>query len=187
MEATTEMTGSIQMQCNQRLTNLYNQSHKTLLSFSNWVTKNKSEAEDITADLYVYLAKQCRQKIWWKDSYNILYCQKFIRHRWLNRAPKLDRMIYVGATLSNEIIDIEYDIERDERIMKAHDEVMKSIQSLKSTKMFAPAMIWELYWTSDDTLDDVAQKIGISKSTVFLSIKKVRKYLKENLQTPFED
>ena len=183
----TEVTGSIQQQCSDRLSNLYTQSHKTLLSYANWISKNREEAEELCSDLYLYLAKQCREKIWWGDSYNILYCQKFLRHRWLNRAPKLDRTIYVGPTLTIDIEEIEYNYERDERIMRVHEEVMAEIQRIKKTKMFAPAMIWELYWTSDDTLDEVAHKIGISKSTVFLAIKKIRKYMKENIKTPFED
>ena len=76
----TEVTGSIQQQCSDRLSNLYTQSHKTLLSYANWISKNREEAEELCSDLYLYLAKQCREKIWWGDSYNILYCQKFLRH-----------------------------------------------------------------------------------------------------------
>jgi hypothetical protein len=39
---------------------------------------------------------------------------------------------------------------------------------------------------SSDTLDDVSNKIGISKSTTFLAVKKVRRYLKEVLDNPFQ-
>jgi predicted DNA binding protein len=38
---------------------------------------------------------------------------------------------------------------------------------------------------SDDTLDEVANKIGISKSTTFLAVRKVRRILKEVIDNPF--
>jgi predicted DNA-binding protein YlxM (UPF0122 family) len=40
---------------------------------------------------------------------------------------------------------------------------------------------------SDDTLDEVARKTKISKSTVFLAVKKVRRYLKDVVDNPFKD
>jgi predicted DNA-binding protein YlxM (UPF0122 family) len=52
--------------------------------------------------------------------------------------------------------------------------------------MWAPAKIFELYWMSDKTLDEVANDIKISKSTVFLSVKKIRKYLENTLDNPFK-
>jgi hypothetical protein len=38
---------------------------------------------------------------------------------------------------------------------------------------------------SDKTLDEVARDTKISKSTVFLSVKKIRKYLESTLENPF--
>jgi predicted DNA-binding protein YlxM (UPF0122 family) len=51
--------------------------------------------------------------------------------------------------------------------------------------MWPQARIFELYWLSDKTLDEVANDIKISKSTVFLSVKKIRKYLESTLDNPF--
>jgi DNA-directed RNA polymerase specialized sigma subunit len=48
-------------------------------------------------------------------------------------------------------------------------------------------MIYEIYWTSEDTLQEVADKIGISKSTTFIAIKKIRKHLKGLIKNPFID
>jgi hypothetical protein len=39
---------------------------------------------------------------------------------------------------------------------------------------------------SSDTLDEVSKKIGISKSTTFISVKKIRKYLESILDNPFK-
>jgi predicted DNA binding protein len=40
---------------------------------------------------------------------------------------------------------------------------------------------------SNDTLDEVAKKIGISKSTTFLAVRKIRNYLKESIDNPFKE
>lgn len=94
-------------------------------------------------------------------------------------------MQYFGS-IQTESADTEYDIDLDESIMDAYDAVMNEIQRLKRTKGFSSAMIYEIYWTSDDTLQEVADKIGISKSTVFTHLKKVRQHMKSIIKNPFE-
>jgi predicted DNA-binding protein YlxM (UPF0122 family) len=63
---------------------------------------------------------------------------------------------------------------------------MNELHKLKVTRMWPQAKIFELYWLSDKTLDEVANDIKISKSTVFLSVKKIRKYLESTLENPFK-
>jgi DNA-binding CsgD family transcriptional regulator len=38
---------------------------------------------------------------------------------------------------------------------------------------------------SEDTLQETADKIGISKSTTFIAVKKIRKYLQNTIKSPF--
>jgi DNA-directed RNA polymerase specialized sigma subunit len=86
-----------------------------------------------------------------------------------------------------DTIDTEYDYERDEKIDKAYDEVKEELSNMKKRKGFASAMIYEHYWFSEKTLDEVSKDIKISKSTVFLAVKKVKKHLKQNIQNPFNN
>lgn len=181
------LSGSIQLQCDRRLTNLYNQSHTWLLQVSYNICKSYEESEELVSDLYVYLAKDCKPNIWWGDSYNLIYCQKFLTHRWYNRVGKLKRYQYTETPVELDIPYEEYDESRDRDIMKAHEEVLKELNRLRITRLWAPAKIFEIYWMSDRTLDQVAKEIGISKSTVFLSIKRIRNYLKDILDNPFEN
>ena len=46
--------------------------------------------------------------------------------------------------------------------------------------------LYSMYWMGDDTLQELADKIGISKSTVFIAIKKIRKHMKEVINDPFK-
>jgi DNA-directed RNA polymerase specialized sigma subunit len=85
-----------------------------------------------------------------------------------------------------DTIDEEYNIEYDTKIQIAYDEVREELDSMKKRKGWSNAMIYEHYWFSEKTLDEVSRDIGISKSTTFLAVKKVKKHLKNNIQNPFE-
>ena len=181
-----EVTGSIQLECERRLTNLFNESHSWLIQVANKITKNKASSEDVVMELYEYLHKKQNVKLFWgPNSYNLKYCSKFLRHRFINKTKKLNRTTYVEEVIDNEV-DTPYDVERDLTIQRAHEEVLSELKKLEITKMWPSARIFELYWMSPDTLDDVSNKIGISKSTTFLAVKKVRRYLKDVLDNPFQ-
>lgn len=182
-----ESTGSIQIECERRLGNLYRESHHWLLQVAYNVTKNTENSEDMVQELYEYLHKKCNTKLFWGDnSYNLLYCSKFLKHRFYNKTKKLNRTTYVEEIIDFEI-DIPYDTEKDLAIQKAYDEVTIELKRLETTKMWPQSKLFQLYWCSDKTLDEVAKDIGISKSTTFLAVKKIRTYLKQVIDNPFDD
>jgi RNA polymerase sigma factor (sigma-70 family) len=179
-----EITGSQQIECNQRLTNLANQSHEWLLKVSYNICKSRLESEDLVGDLYLYLGERCNPKLYYDTSFNLMYCMSYIRSRWINKVKRNKKMQYV-PTIQSEAINEEYDITLDNDIMDAYQSVMSEIKRLKQTRQFSSAMIYEIYWCGDDTLQEVADKIGISKSTVFIHLKKVRQHLKGIVKNPF--
>jgi len=182
-----EVTSSIEQECERRLTNLFNESHNWLIQSAKKITKNTEEAECLVMELYEYLHIKKNQKLFWgDDSYNLFYCSKFLHSRFINKTKKLNRISYVEEIYPYEM-DIPYDTEKDLAIQKAHEDVLEEITKLKRKKGFASAMIFEMYWMSDKTLDEVAKDIGISKSTTFLAVRKIRKYLKEVIDNPFTD
>jgi len=181
-----EVTGSVRGECNQRLDNLYRQSHIWLLQVSYNICKSKLESQELVQDLYLYLAEKCNAKLYYSNSYNLMYCMSFIRSRWINKNKRAQKMQYIPNVYS-ESSDEVYDTELDLGIMEAYDAVMNEINRLKRTKGFSSAMIYEIYWTGDDTLQEVADKIGISKSTVFTHLKKVRQHLKGVIKNPFNE
>lgn len=180
-----EVTGSLAIECAKRLEVLFTESNVWLLQVSYNICKNKQESEDLVMELYEYLHKKQNPKIFYLNSYNLMYCMAFLKHRWINKTKKLNRISYVSEFQTNEA-DVPYDVDRDMAIMRAHEEVQSEIKRLKNTKAFAPAMLYELYWGSDDTLQQLADKIGISKSTCFIHIKKIRNHLKSVIKNPYE-
>ena len=81
--------------------------------------------------------------------------------------------------------DVPYDEARDVEIMKAYDDVMQELKDLQVTRLWSSARLYSMYWMSEDTLNEVAQKIGISKSTTFLAIKKIRTHMALTIKNPF--
>jgi RNA polymerase sigma factor (sigma-70 family) len=186
-------SGSIQKcECEKRLVGLFNESNKWLLSAANKITKNKIESEDLVQELYIYLHEKCNPKLFYgENTYNLYYCNKFLHSRFMNKVKKLNRTKNVGLIGQDyspweEQDEIEYDVEKDIQLEKAHKEVLDELNRLKITKMWPQSKIFELYWMSDKTLDEVATDTKISKSTVFLAVKKVRRYLKDVIDNPFK-
>jgi hypothetical protein len=179
-------SGSLCIECNRRLTNLYNESHTWLLGEAKKITKHREESECLVSELYIYLHEKCNPKIFWgTDSYNLFYCNKFLHSRFMNKTKKLNKTIIVDKMKDRPDEDI-YDEEFDKRLEDAHNQVLSELKDLQRTKMWTPARIFELYWMSDDTLDETSKKIGISKSTTFIAVKKIRKYLKNTIDNPFK-
>jgi DNA-directed RNA polymerase specialized sigma24 family protein len=184
-----EVTGSIEMECERRLTNLYIQSHTWLLQVSYNICKSYTDSEDLVSMLYEYLHNKKNPKLFWKeDSYNLIYCMKFLQHRWLNQTKKKNRIKYIGEIHCDDETQFEeYDVQKDIDIMETYDRVKEELNRLKGTKMWTSAKLYELYWYSDKNLNEVADAIGISKSTTFLAIRKIRTHMKEILDNPFND
>lgn len=176
----------LKCECNKRLELLYKTKHKWLVSEANKLTKNYDTAQDLVQELYEYLTKKCNPSIFWGDSYNIFYCNKFLHSRFINQNKK-DKINFSLSPANENIPEEEYDLENDLKFQKAHDEIIHSLKKLQTTKMWPKAKIFELYWMSDDTLEETSKKIGISKSTTFIAVKDMRKWLKNNIQNPFDN
>jgi RNA polymerase sigma factor (sigma-70 family) len=181
-------SGSIQQcECERRLVGLHAESYSWLINAARKVTKQREEAEDLVQELYIYLHEKCNQKLFYGDNtYNLFYCNKFLHSRFMNKVRKLNRVKLMGDyTPWEEQGETIYDEEMDLKLQEAHDEVLNELNRLKITRMWPQAKIFELYWMSENTLDEVAKNTKISKSTVFLAVKKVRKYLKEVIDNPY--
>ena len=44
-----------------------------------------------------------------------------------------------------------------------------------------------MYINSDYTLDSLAKELNLSKSTIFLAVKKIKTHLKQKIDNPFKE
>lgn len=183
-----EISGSIHSECNKRLEVLYKKHHNWLGAVAYNISKNMEASEDLVSQLYLYLGEKCNPDIWYLDSYNLQYCRSFIQSRFINEIKRNSKMITTDSFIENgwDMQDSEYDEDADIKIDEAYDDVRDELDRMKKKKGFASAMIYQHYWFSDMTLDEVSKAIGISKSTTFLAVKKTKEHLKKVIQNPFK-
>ena len=180
-----EVTQSISSECNQRLETLYNKHHQWLGSVAFNISKNRDTTDELVSELYLYLSEKCNPKIWYLDSYNLQYCRQFMLSRFLNKVNREKR----PDVLPDEwdTISDDYDEDRDRRIDTAYEDVLEELSLMKKRKGWSNAMIYEHYWFSNKTLEEVSKDIGISKSTTFLSVKAAKQHLKKVIKNPFDE
>lgn len=176
----------IQAENRRRLDHLCRNSHKWLIGASYNITKNLEVANELVGELYLYLAEKINPAIWYgDDSFNLLYCQAFLRTRNINRIKNQKRLSQLNESCE-EIPDEEYDADFDKKIESVYGTMVDELNKLERTPMWASAKLYQLYhFTEGMTLEKLACEIGLSKSTVFLNTKKIKNHLKEKLENPF--
>ena len=178
-------SGSLQGEINHRLTILYERHHDWLSAVSYNLSKNKDVAEDLVQELYVYLLEKQNPKLFFNDSFNLLYCHNFLSSRWINLVKRENKNVYPHSWKDTE--DVAYDTESDIKLEESYQELKDELTKLGKSKGWASVKIYELYTFSDKTMEQLSEEIGISKSTTFLNVKKVKQHLKNNINNPFNE
>lgn len=171
----------------KRMEILHKKHYIWLIQSATNITRSREEAEDLVGDLMVYLIEKGNRTIYYKDSFNLMYCYRFLQTRWVNKINKKNKLKVDELTYRMDIEDEVYPIEQDQKIMETFDSVQKELERLTKTRMWPKAKLFQLYYENEDTMIEIAEKIGISKSTTFISIKKIREHLKQQIQNPFID
>jgi len=177
-------SGSIE-QVNTRLTVLYNKHHKWLYACAYNQSKDKKVSEDLVQDLYLYLGTKRNPKLFYNDSFNLLYCHNFIRSRYINYIKRQNKSQPLTDKIDKEYDT--YDMDYDKKLHQAYDMIKEELERLSKTRMWSSAKLYELYAFSDMTMEELSKKVGISKSTTFLNIKKIKEHLKELINNPFNN
>jgi hypothetical protein len=176
----------IQKENNRRLDILFRQKNDWLMASSYNITKDREAAEELVAELYSYIAERGNPNIWWgKDEYNMLYLHMFLKTRWINQIKQRDKNVQLPEKWDK--VDEEYNEELDIKMQQSYDDIVNEINELQRTKMWSSAKLAELYFfTPDMTLDKLSKNIGISKSTSFLNIRKIKQHIRLTKKNPFK-
>jgi DNA-directed RNA polymerase specialized sigma24 family protein len=176
----------IQKENNRRLDILFRKKNDWLMASAYNITKDREAAQELVAELYSYIAERGNPNIWWgEDEYNMMYLHAFLKTRWINRIKQRDKNVQLPEKWDK--VDEVYDEDLDIRMQQSYDEIVTEINELQRTKMWSSARLAELYFfTPDMTLDKLSKDIGISKSTSFLNIKKIKQHIKLTKKNPFK-
>lgn len=170
---------------NRRLDVLHRKHYSWLFSVGFKVSKSKPITEDLIQELYMYIAQKGDPNIFYADSYNLQYCRSFILSRFYNHVKVQGRLSPLSPDYERE--DEPYNVSQDKKLQESYEELLREIDKMKKQKGWSSAMLAEMYWFSDMTFDELSKKIGISKSTAFLNVRKTKERLKLKLKNPFED
>jgi len=174
----------VHLENNRRLETLHNQSHQWLIAVAFNLSKDMMVAEELIGELYLYLAEKCNPALWYLNSFNLMYCHSFIRSRFFNKIKSDKRKVEFTSDNDNEVVD--YDFDTDEKLENAYNEVVGELQNMERTKKWASAKLYKLYaFDKEMTLEKLASKIGISKSTAFLQTKSAKMHLRNSIKNPF--
>jgi len=181
-------SGSIE-ETTKRLGVLYQKHHSWLIACAYNQSKDKRVSEDLVQELYLYLGTKRNPKLFYNDSFNLLYCHNFIRSRYINYIKRENKMVSFGSSDVNyvEEADKPYNIMQDKQLHQTYDMIKQELDRLSKTKMWSSSKLYELYAFSELTMEELSKEIGLSKSTVFLNIKKIKEHLKEVINNPFNE
>lgn len=175
----------VQIENTNRLDALYRQSHSWLTAVAFNLCKDRETSEELVQELYLYLAEKCNPALWYLNSFNLMYCHSFIRSRFFNKTKTDKRRVDLDDDY--DVIEEEYNTDRDETLEKTYDDMVEELKRLEKTKLWAPSKLAQMYFFSDKTLESLATEVGISKSTTFLAVKKIKKHIRENIDNPFKN
>lgn len=172
----------LQIENNKRLEVLHRKHYKWLLGAGYKITKNREITKELIQELYLYLGTNPNSNLYFEDNFNLLYCRAFLSSRYINRVKRDKKSVEYKPIPQ---VDEEYDYDTDQRLEEAHQSVVEELKRLEGTKNWVGSQLAQLYFFGDFTLDGLAQEIGLSKSTCFLQVKKIKHLLKETLDNPF--
>lgn len=173
-----------QIENNKRLDVLYRKSHNWLIAVAFNLSKDKEVADELVGELYLYLAEKCNPAIWYLDSFNLMYAHAFISSRFYNKIKAGKRNVELSDTYDE--VEEEYDTDSDEKIDNTYNQMVDELKRLERTRLWAPSKIYQMYaFDSEMTFEKLASELKLSKSTVYLNCKKIKKHLKDNLDNPF--
>jgi DNA-directed RNA polymerase specialized sigma24 family protein len=174
----------IQSENNKRLDVLFRNSHGWLSAVAFNLAKDKEVADELVGELYLYLAEKCNPALWYLDSFNLMYAHAFLNSRFLNRIKAAKRNVPLSD--SYDEVENEYDVDADEKVEDVYNKMVDELKRLERTKLWAPSKIYQMYaFDKEMTFEKLASELKLSKSTVYLNCKKIKKHLKDNLDNPF--
>ena len=178
-----EQSGSLEN--TKRLEVLYRNHHDWLISVAYNLCFSQEVAQDLVQELYIYLGEKQNHNLWYLDSFNLKYCHSFLSSRWINLIKRENKNVYPSRW--KDTLDDEYDEEFDIEIDKSYEQLQDELKRLEGTNMWASAKIFSMYSFGTQSMEELSDEIGISKSTTFLNVKKIKQHLRKTINNPFDE
>ena len=158
---------------------VYKEHHKWLMQCAFNLTQDKEAADDLTQELYLYLMQMKDiNKIRYNNTVNLFYLYKTLKSKFLN-GIKQNKKIQVVPIEEDflEIEDTQYDEARDEEF----EIMLEATKHLLETEVhWFDSRLLITYLNEDHSIASLHKATGISKSSIWSSLDKTRKYIKHS-------
>jgi DNA-directed RNA polymerase specialized sigma24 family protein len=142
-------------------------------------TQDREAAEDLTQELYLYLMQMKDiNKIRYNNTVNLFYLYKALKSKFLNSIKQSKKIQTVPVEEDYlEIEDKEYDYSNDEEF----ETMLHATKALLETDVhWFDAKLLQTYINEDHSIASLHKATGISKSSIWTSLDKTRKYIKHS-------
>lgn len=158
---------------------VYQSHHVWITQVAYNFTQDKEAAEDLTQELYLYLMQMKDiNKIRYNNTVNLFYLYKALKSKFLNGIKQNKKITILPVEEDYlEIEDQEYSYDRDEEF----ETMLAATKDLLETDVhWFDAKLLQTYINEDHSIASLHQATGISKSSIWTSLDKTRKYIKSS-------
>jgi RNA polymerase sigma-70 factor (ECF subfamily) len=163
------------MDNNQLVDHTYRKHHTWLIQCAYNLTNNKDKAEELVQDLYLRLMemKDCK-RIMYKQDVNLYYLYRMLKSIFLNGLKKQTSTLPLDDDLYNLAAE-EYSYSADNEF----EERLRLTNECLDEMYWFDAKLLRVYLDEDHSIQSLHNVTGISNSTIWSSLKKTKKYVKE--------
>ena len=160
---------------NQLVDHTYRKHHTWLIQCGYNLTNNKDKSEELVQDLYLRLLemKDCK-KIMYKQDVNLYYLYRMLKSIFLNGLKKQTSTLPLDDDLYNLAAE-EYSYSADNEF----EERLRLTNECLDEMYWFDAKLLRVYLDEDHSIQSLHNVTGISNSTIWSSLKKTKKYVKE--------
>ena len=145
------------------------------------LTQDEDKASDLVQELYLYLMQMKDiNKIRYNNTVNLFYLYKTLKSKFLNNIKQNNKIQVLPVEEDYlEIEDIEYNYDKD-----AEFEIMLEATRglLEKEVHWFDSRLLITYLNEDHSIASLHKATGISKSSIWTSLDKTRKYIKQSYE-----
>lgn len=124
---------------NTRVEVLYTKHYKSLINYANNITKNPEISEELLSQLFLFLLEKKQSKLYYADSFNLSYCQKFIFSKFINYINEKNRFNELNDNFDCEIE--EYDLIEDNKVEELKQAYIDIVNECKNKNKYGPSYV----------------------------------------------
>lgn len=158
-----------------------------LVYFATPLTRCKYLAEDVTQNVYIQLMTSDNNRLMWiyADGGGLNYLKKIIAVRVLSKKSQFNRkhLAYFKNKVKCDTGTLEHFLSRQgvEMPNNYKDALKQKLDSELEKFTYYERTLFNLYYESNITYDDLARETGIPKINIYNTVRKVKKQLKQTL------